>query len=42
MKEGSLNDRHGFSFEELFLRMDTSWLKSQLKLINSEVSNNKN
>lgn len=38
MKVGNLSDRYGLSFEELFLRTDSSRLKSQLKVINSEVS----
>lgn len=42
MGEENLNDRHGFSFDELFIRTDASWLKARLKLINSEISNNKN
>ena len=39
MKERNLSDRHAFSSEELFIRVNISYLKAQLKLKNVETSN---
>lgn len=39
MKERNLSDRHAFSSEGLFIRVNIPYRKTQLKLINVETSN---